>query len=137
MSAACSCGRQILLAAFTRSEAKVAGTNAKLIPGLHFFLRRNHECSYFMCGVAVSGFLAHSSGGVRPGFDVTNVVPVPARSDKGNGLFVNVFYANHGKGTHQVDGSQVRAPVYGGALFSRARGCADGKRPMLCRFQST
>ncbi len=29
--------------------------------------------------------------------DVTNVVPVLAHSNKGNGLFVNVFYANHGK----------------------------------------
>jgi hypothetical protein len=34
----------------------------------------------------------------HPGcIDVTNVIPVPAHSDRGNGLYVNVYYANHGR----------------------------------------
>lgn len=48
----------------------------------------------FICYRDLAGISATESVGAR--IDVTNVVPLPAESDKGTGLFVNVFYANHG-----------------------------------------
>ncbi len=77
---------------------------ALLYLAYHHQGKQGHRLTFVLVVTLILGFVAYRDfSGIDAlksppaRLEVTNVIPVPAQSEKGKGLFVNVFYANHGK----------------------------------------